>query len=255
MFTKKTLASICLSLLAVMSCSDSKTIKVESAQFIDIDNNITDFIKVIENSYDIKGTTIGTSEGSEIGVEITVEFKVLKDCSMFEIEDQSMYLLPKDKNGTVLTDDQKDSVKMTPLSMDGYNLINSSIGNRPKITFIYMSPNNETQNNILDNLSSFDIYVKTKKKDNLKEVFTQSDISSSAEWDNVLDSYEKYIDQYAKLYKKAQAGDMSAMTEYASMLEKANDLSSKLNGAKSDMSAAQIARFTKLQSKLISAVQ
>lgn len=78
---------------------------------------------------------------------------------------------------------------------------------------------------------------------------------SSSDWDQVLDSYEKYIDQYAKLYKKAQAGDMSAMTEYASMLEKANDLSSKLNGAKSDMSAAQIARFTKLQSKLISAVQ
>lgn len=78
---------------------------------------------------------------------------------------------------------------------------------------------------------------------------------SSSEWDQVLDSYEKYIDQYAKLYKKAQAGDMSAMTEYASMLEEANDLSSKLNGAKSDMSTAQIARFTKLQSKLISAVQ
>lgn len=78
---------------------------------------------------------------------------------------------------------------------------------------------------------------------------------SSSEWDNVLDSYEKYIDQYVKLYKKAQAGDMSAMTEYASMLEKANDLSSKLNGAKSNMSTAQIARFTKLQSKLISAVQ
>lgn len=78
---------------------------------------------------------------------------------------------------------------------------------------------------------------------------------SSSEWDQILDSYEKYIDQYAKLYKKAQAGDMSAMTEYASMLEKANDLSSKLNGAKSDMSTAQIARFTKLQSKLISAVQ
>lgn len=78
---------------------------------------------------------------------------------------------------------------------------------------------------------------------------------SSSEWDNVLDSYEKYIDQYVKLYKKAQAGDMSAMTEYASMLEKANDLSSKLNGAKSNMSTAQISRFTKLQSKLISAVQ
>lgn len=69
---------------------------------------------------------------------------------------------------------------------------------------------------------------------------SNSNKSSSSEWDQVLDSYEKYIDQYAKLYKKAQSGDMSAMTEYASMLEKANDISSKLNGAKSDMSAAQI---------------
>ncbi|WP_134435605.1 DUF6591 domain-containing protein [Dysgonomonas capnocytophagoides] len=255
MFTKKLSTGICLSLFLLMSCSDSKTIKVENAQIIDGNNNITGFIKVIENSYNIKSITIGTSEGSEIGVETTIEFKVLKDCSMYAFEEQSTYLLPKDKNGNVIRDDQNDSVKMTPQYLDDYNLINSSIGNRPKVTFIYMSPNNETQKNILENISSFEILVKTKKKEIPKELSPDSNKTSSSEWDKVLDSYEKYIDQYAKLYKKAQAGDMSAMTEYASMLEKANDLSSKLNGAKSDMSAAQIARFTKLQAKLISAVQ
>ena len=98
--------------------------------------------------------------------------------------------------------------------------------------------------------------VKTKIKDAPEEISSKDVIApSSSQWDQVFDSYEKYIDQCAKLYKKAQAGDMSAMTEYASMLEKANDLSSKLDNAKSEMSADQMARFTKLQSKLISAVQ
>lgn len=245
-----------LSLMFLVSCSDSKTIKVENAQITDVNNNITGFLKVIENSYKIETTTFGTSKGSEIGVNATIEFKVLKDCSIYELEEQGMYLLPKDKEGNIITDDQNDSVKMTPHYLDDYNLITSSIGNRPKVTFSYISPNNEVQNNILNNIASFDIYVKTKIKDAPEKISSKDVIApSSYEWDKVLDSYEKYIDQYAKLYKKAQAGDMSAMTEYASMLEKANDLSSKLNGAKSDMSAAQMARFTKLQSKLVSAVQ
>ena len=77
-----------------------------------------------------------------------------------------------------------------------------------------------------------------------------SSSTSSENWDAVLDSYESYIDQYIALYKKAQAGDMSAMSEYATFMEKAAELSEKLSNAKSDMSSAQISRFVKLQAKL-----
>lgn len=69
-----------------------------------------------------------------------------------------------------------------------------------------------------------------------------------------MDEYEEYIDDYIKFYKKAQTGDMSAMTEYASMLEKAESLSKKLEKAQDDLTASQAARFLKLQQKLTNAV-
>ncbi len=43
---------------------------------------------------------------------------------------------------------------------------------------------------------------------------------------------------------------MSAMSEYATFMEKAAELNEKLSNAKSDMSSAQMSRFVKLQAKL-----
>jgi hypothetical protein len=72
-------------------------------------------------------------------------------------------------------------------------------------------------------------------------------------WNSILDSYEKYINQYISLLKKANAGDVSAMSEYASMMEKATDFADKLENASDDLSTAQMERFTKLQLKLANA--
>jgi hypothetical protein len=77
--------------------------------------------------------------------------------------------------------------------------------------------------------------------------------TGSENWDNILNSYEKYITQYISLMKKANAGDMSAMTEYASMMEKATEFADKLENASDDLSTAQMERFTKLQLKLANA--
>lgn len=52
-----------------------------------------------------------------------------------------------------------------------------------------------------------------------KPVFPKK--KSGNNWDSVLDDYEEYFDQYVKLLKKAKNGDVSALTEYAKMLEKA----------------------------------
>lgn len=80
------------------------------------------------------------------------------------------------------------------------------------------------------------------------------DNSNSTDWDSVLDEYESFVDKYIKLYKKAQTGDMSAVTEYAECLEKAESLQSKLDNAKSDLTAAQAARLTKIAAKMQKAV-
>ena len=71
--------------------------------------------------------------------------------------------------------------------------------------------------------------------------------------DEYLKSYEEYVDQYIKLMKKAKDGDVSAMTEYAEYMEKATDLSEKMEKAESEMSSAQMTKFLKIQTKLTQA--
>ena len=75
----------------------------------------------------------------------------------------------------------------------------------------------------------------------------------SENWDKLLKDYEAYTDKYIKLLKKASAGDMSAMTEYVEMLEKAQNLQESLENADDDMSAAQLQKFNEIQMKLINA--
>ncbi len=85
------------------------------------------------------------------------------------------------------------------------------------------------------------------------EAVTKSS-SSGEDWDKILDEYEKYCDKAVALYKKAQAGDMSAMTEYASLLESAESLQKKLENAGPNLSAAQAARLNKIAAKMSKAM-
>lgn len=77
--------------------------------------------------------------------------------------------------------------------------------------------------------------------------------SSGKNWDKVLADYESYTDKYIQLLKKANSGDMSAMTEYVSMLEKAQSLQESLSDADDEMTPAQLQKFMKIQQKLINA--
>ncbi|MDD5817452.1 MAG: hypothetical protein PUE05_02885 [bacterium] len=74
--------------------------------------------------------------------------------------------------------------------------------------------------------------------------------SSSEDWDALLSSYEEYVDEYISFAKKAKNGDMAAMAEYPKLLQKAQDLSSKLESAKGQMSSAQTARYMKILNKM-----
>ena len=86
------------------------------------------------------------------------------------------------------------------------------------------------------------------------EDYDEPTISTKSEdWDAILKDYEVFIDKYISLMKKAQSGDMTALTEYTEYLEKATALSNKLGNAGSNLSASQAAKFAKLQAKLAKA--
>ena len=82
-----------------------------------------------------------------------------------------------------------------------------------------------------------------------------SSSTGSADWDSMLDSYKQYVNKYIALLKKASNGDMTAMAEYAGLMQKAQELSDKMNGAQGDMSASQWARYMKITTKMTTAAQ
>ena len=127
------------------------------------------------------------------------------------------------------------------------------------LTMVSCGNKNEEKNTAQDSLNDTECvnYVDTPVQDTSADASVAATDSKSSEnsenWDAVLDSYENYVNQYIKLMKKAQAGDVSAVAEYASMMEKAEDLSNKLEKAEDSLSSAQLARYTKITQKLASA--
>lgn len=79
--------------------------------------------------------------------------------------------------------------------------------------------------------------------------------SSSTDYDDLLDSYEKYVDKYIALLKKVKAGDTSAMNEYPEMLEEAQNLSEKIKNATGELTSSQIAKYQRISNKMLKAAQ
>ena len=84
---------------------------------------------------------------------------------------------------------------------------------------------------------------------------TSRSSTASADWDSMLNSYEQYVNKYIALVKKASDGDMTAMAEYAGLMQKAQELSDKMNGAQGEMSASQWARYMRITTKMTKAAQ
>ena len=82
-----------------------------------------------------------------------------------------------------------------------------------------------------------------------------ADTSGSEDWDSLLNSYEQYVDKYISYMKKAANGDMSALSEYPALMEKAQEFSDKMSDAQGDMSTAQWARYMKITNKMATAAQ
>lgn len=80
-----------------------------------------------------------------------------------------------------------------------------------------------------------------------------STISQDDDWDEILDAYESYVNNYISCVKKAANGDISALTDMAEMLESAESFGDKLDNASSDLSSSQMSRYIKITSKLASA--
>lgn len=87
------------------------------------------------------------------------------------------------------------------------------------------------------------------------EELASDESSENEDWDALLDSYEDYVDSYISLLKKANAGDLSALSEYPNFFQKAQDLGEKMSNASSDLSASQLNRYNRINQKMLNAAQ
>ncbi len=79
--------------------------------------------------------------------------------------------------------------------------------------------------------------------------------SGSQDWDELLESYEEYVDKYISYLKKASKGDMTALSEYPALMQKAQNFSDKMKNAESSMTASQWARYNKITMKMLEAAK
>lgn len=143
------------------------------------------------------------------------------------------------------------------------SICDASLGDVVKVTFQYTPTNSKEMDEIAKAIVSCVIELNVDEPDEDDEeekstsssqvVKTASSAKSSVNWDKVLDSYEQYADKYIAVMKKVNAGDASAYSEMAELMQQCNDLGEKLENANDDMSAAQIARFQKIMNKFASA--
>lgn len=93
------------------------------------------------------------------------------------------------------------------------------------------------------------------ENDGTEELESDLEETDGEDWDAVLDSYEDYVDSYISMLEKAQAGDMDALSEYPTFLQKAQELGQKMSVASSELSASQLNRYNRINQKMINAAQ
>jgi hypothetical protein len=95
------------------------------------------------------------------------------------------------------------------------------------------------------------------KKGNAKQSISSNNktIYENKEWDKMLSDYENYVDEYLKFFIKAKEGDVSALQEYPTLLEKTEKLQNSLAKAQENktLTEAQIRKMMRIQNKILEA--
>ncbi|MDE6756518.1 MAG: hypothetical protein K2J66_05185 [Muribaculaceae bacterium] len=79
------------------------------------------------------------------------------------------------------------------------------------------------------------------------------DDSSSSDVDDMLNEYEKFVDNYISMVKKVAKGDMSVMAKMNDYMESAESLSRKIDNCSGSMNSSQMQRYMKITGKMTEA--
>ncbi len=238
-----------LLVLFMNSCgTDIPKEKVLKVSNVSISGNAKEYIKVVDGEYKMKNVN-----NSKIIISLRIELQ--KKVSINNPQIPSITLSTIDEFGVVVG----NSYGFSLLSLGDYSkikdLLKGKVGESVIISFESILAGEDTRKQIMEQAVSFEITNANITAD--KETYSSTTSSNDNNWDEVLDSYEQYVNDYIELYKKAMNGDSSAITEYANMLKNAEDLQKSLQTAKSNssLSSSQLKRMSKIQSKMLNVMR
>ena len=276
---------MCLvALLSFTSCNNAKDGKVKlDVTNAEVEGDNNDIVSIEDGNYTLVGTVKGDM-GQELYIQVKVRLKNPVKKSAEEISfvtgnvnleiidknDMSMIKLPLKENEEFkkfITEGKEDDTKEFKFSYvmndkDQYaqimkeaksvKLVDLSLYNYENTDMI-ADEGSASYDEDIDNSSDID-----NSDDNDETTDDDSSFDETSEdnnLDELLDKYEEYYDTYISLMKKAKNGDMSAVVEYGKYLKKSQELSKKIEQAKGDLTTSQLARFQKIQMKLMKAMK
>lgn len=227
-----------------ISCGSKITEVTVKNKSTDINGYLNGYLEVVDGSYKISMV--------ENNLILNVKLKVVKQLEESELYEISAELLdesdmPLSGLGTFLASYMNFS--------DDIDKINDALKEGTgeiTVKLIYsVGEDNSKESEALkiasEKAKSFSINSK------IKDDVTISENNGNKNWEKILTDYESYTNQCIKLLKKANSGDVSAMTEYLEVLQKAQDIQESFLEAEDDITTAQMERFIKIQKKLIDA--
>jgi hypothetical protein len=250
MISKKQTIIIAISALLLTSCGSTSTKeKVIKVDNVSISGESSKYFKVVPDNY-----TMQVVE-DKIVIPIKLQLNAVYKGNQFEIGNLS--LVPLTKSGAAVPNIGLDMHPATPGEWSKIaDLLKGDVGKTVTISFewSYFS-NKKIQERIMKETESFEITGAdfTGGSDSEKTTAgTNTDNPGSSDWNKMLDDYEAYVDDYIKFYKKAQAGDQTALAEYPEMMQKAVALQKDLQDANNSksLSTDQISRLMKIQLKM-----
>lgn len=99
--------------------------------------------------------------------------------------------------------------------------------------------------------STSDDDIAVVKSDDSDSYTSSSSSKGSQDWDDLLDSYERFANKYIAFLKKVKAGTASITSpEYAEYSTEALNFAEKMSKAESDMTSEQILRLNSISAKI-----
>lgn len=241
----------------------TKELEISGAEVL---GDSASIVSVVDGTYTLVGkvTTDITQD-----LSIKIKLKLEKPVSEKDIEVGYGWKVEiLDKNGTALFDEL--TLKSEEQSKLKKFLTESEEGAEEEFTFEYSLGNKDLYSKVMEEAAGLNLtgvtysisndgYATTNDESTEEETTDDEDTESadvsSGDFDEVLEAYSEYVDKYIAYCKKAAKGDMSALSEYPELMQKAQEFGEKLQNAQGDATPEQWAKYMKIQTKFLKAIK